>query len=176
MTQGRRQFLQFTASAVSLRFLNRPTMASSRPIHLIVGFTPGSAADITARAFSNGAADLISQQVVVEDKPGAGSSVAAEYVARATKDSYTLFLSTSSIVSSQIMNPDPAFDLVRDFAPISLLATGAVVLVVSPQSDLYSVAELCGFVGGEVRRREAVSESLKTTGDLHARRHPIIRA
>lgn len=146
MTQGRRQFLQLAASAVSLRFLNRPTMAQesypSRPIHLIVGFTPGTAADITARAFSNGAADLIGQQVVVEDKPGAGSSVAAEYVARATKDGYTLFLSTSSIVSSQIMNPDPAFDLVRDFAPISLLATGAVVLVVSPQSDLHSVAEL----------------------------------
>jgi tripartite-type tricarboxylate transporter receptor subunit TctC len=146
MTQGRRQFLQLAASAVSLRFLDRPAMAQepypSRPIHLIVGFTPGSAADITARAFSNGAGDLIGQQFVVEDKPGAGSSVAAEYVARATKDGSTLFLSTSSIVSSQIMNPDPAFDLVRDFAPISLLASGAVVLVVSPQSDLHSVAEL----------------------------------
>jgi tripartite-type tricarboxylate transporter receptor subunit TctC len=146
MTQGRRQFLQLAASAVSLRFLNRPTMAQksypSRPIHLIVGFPPGSAADITARAFSNGAADLIGQQVVVEDKPGAGSSVAAEYVARANKDGYTLFLSTVAIVTSQIMNPDPALDLVRDFAPISLLASGIVVLVVSPQSDLHTVAEL----------------------------------
>ena len=146
MTQGRRQFLQLAASAVSLRFLDRRAMTQesypSRPVHLIVGFTPGSAADITARAFSNGAADLIGQQVVVEDKPGAGSSVAAEYVARANKDGYTLFLSTLAIVTSQIMNPDPAFDLVRDFVPISLLASATVFLVVSPQSDLHSVAEL----------------------------------
>ena len=149
MTQGRRQFLQVAASAVSLRFLNRPTMAQesypSRPIRLIVGFTPGTAADITARAFSNGASDLLGQQVVVEDKPGAGSSVAAEYVARANKDGYTLFLSTVAIVTSQIMNPDPAFDLVRDFAPISLLASATVVLVVSPQSDLHSVAKQIGL-------------------------------
>ena len=146
MNPGRRQFLQLAASAVSLPFVNRAAIAQdsypSHPIHLIVGFTPGTAADITARAFSNGAADLVGQQIVVENKPGAGSSVAAEYVARAAKDGYTLFLSSLSIVTSQVMNPDPAFDLVRDFAPISLLASGAVVLVVSPQSNLHNVAEL----------------------------------
>jgi tripartite-type tricarboxylate transporter receptor subunit TctC len=133
MNQRRRQFLQLTMSAVSLPFLNRAAIAQdsypSRPIHLIVGFTPGTAADITARALSNGAADLLGQQIVVEDKAGAGSSIAAEYVARAAKDGYTLFLSSLSIVTSQVMKPDPAFDLVRDFAPISLLASGAVVLV-----------------------------------------------
>jgi tripartite-type tricarboxylate transporter receptor subunit TctC len=146
MNQRRRQFLQLTMSAVSLPFLNRAAIAQdsypSRPIHLIVGFTPGTAADITARALSNGAADLLGQQIVVEDKAGAGASIAAEYVARAAKDGYTLFLSSLSIVTSQVMKPDPAFDLVRDFAPISLLASGAVVLVVSPQSNLHSLAEL----------------------------------
>src|SRR5215469_9168382 len=146
MTHRRRQFIQLAVTTVSLPFLNRTVLAQesypSRPIRLIVGFTPGTAADITARAFSNGASDLLGQQMVVEDKPGAGSSVAAEYVARAAKDGYTLFLSTLSIVTSQNINPDPAFDLVKDFAPISLLASGAVVLVVSPQSDLKSVADL----------------------------------
>jgi tripartite-type tricarboxylate transporter receptor subunit TctC len=114
----------------------------SRPIHLIVGFTPGTAADITARAFGNGAESILGQKIVVEDKPGAGSSVAAEYVTRAAKDGYTLFLSSLSIVTSQVMNPDTSFDLTKDFAPVSLLASGAVVLVVSPQSNLHSVAEL----------------------------------
>jgi tripartite-type tricarboxylate transporter receptor subunit TctC len=114
----------------------------SRPIHLIVGFTPGTAADITARAFADGAENSLGQKVVVEDKPGAGSSVAAEYVAHADKDGYTLFLSSLSIVTSQVMNPDPAFDLTKDFAPVSLLASGAVVLVVSPQSGLHTVSEL----------------------------------
>jgi hypothetical protein len=68
------QFLQLAVGAGSLPFLNRATTAQefypSRPIRLIVGFTPGTAADITARAFSNGASDLLGQQVVVEDKPG----------------------------------------------------------------------------------------------------------
>ena len=80
---------------------NRAESYPSRPIRLIVGFTPGTAADITARAFSNGATNLLGQQIVVEDKAGAGSSVAAEYVARAPKDGYTLFLSSLSIVTNQ---------------------------------------------------------------------------
>ncbi|MFZ3354092.1 MAG: tripartite tricarboxylate transporter substrate-binding protein [Xanthobacteraceae bacterium] len=114
----------------------------SRPIHLIVGFPPGSAADITARAFGNGAEGFLGQKTVVENKPGAGSSLAAEYVARASADGYTLFLATISNVTDQATKPHPAFDLAGDFAPISLLASGAVVLVVSPQSNLHSVAEL----------------------------------
>jgi tripartite-type tricarboxylate transporter receptor subunit TctC len=146
MTQGRRQFLQLAMSAVSLPLLGRAAVSQdsypSRPIRLIVGFTPGTAADITARTFANGASDLLGQQIVVEDKPGAGSSVAGEYVARAAKDGYTLFLASLSIVTSQIINPDPGFDLAKDFAPISLLASGAVVLVVNPQSGLSSVADL----------------------------------
>jgi tripartite-type tricarboxylate transporter receptor subunit TctC len=125
MTQGRRQFLQLAMSAVALPFLGHAAVSQesypSRPIRLIVGFTPGTAADITGRTFANGASDLLGQQVVVEDKPGAGSSVAAEYVARAAKDGYTLFLSSLSIVTSQIIDPDPGFDLVKDFAPIRFL-------------------------------------------------------
>ena len=105
MTHRRRQFLQLAVGAATLPLLTRAATAQdsypSRPIRLIVGFTPGTAADITARAFGNGASDLLGQQIVVEDKPGAGSSIAAEYVARAAKDGYTLFLSSLSIVTSQ---------------------------------------------------------------------------
>src|SRR5215472_13902431 len=143
---SRRDLLHAAAGVVAVPLLSDATRAEdaypSRPIHLIVGFTPGTAADITARAFANGAEDSLGQKIIVEDKPGAGSSVAAEYVARSAKDGYTLFLSTLSIVTSQVMNPDTAFDLTKDFAPVSLLASGAVVLVVSPQSNLHSVAEL----------------------------------
>ena len=143
---SRRNVLCTAVSVIAAPWVSDAAMAQdvypSRPIHLIVGFTPGTAADITARAFSNGAESVLGQTIVVEDKPGAGSSVAAEYVARAAKDGYTLFLSSLSIVTSQVMNPDTAFDLTRDFAPVSLLASGAVVLVVSPQSNLHSVAQL----------------------------------
>src|SRR5215469_15648152 len=143
---SRRNVLRTAVSVIAAPLVSDAAMAQdvypSRPIHLIVGFTPGTAADITARAFSNSAESVLGQTIVVEDKPGAGSSVAAEYVARAAKDGYTLFLSSLSIVTSQVMNPDTGFDLTRDFVPVSLLASGAVVLVVSPQSNLHSVAQL----------------------------------
>jgi tripartite-type tricarboxylate transporter receptor subunit TctC len=143
---SRRNLLHTAVGVFAVPLLSDAPMAEeaypARPIHLIVGFTPGTAADITARAFGNGAESSLGQKIVVEDKPGAGSSVAAEYVAHAAKDGYTLFLSSLSIVTSQVINPDTAFDLTKAFVPISLLASGAVVLVVSPQSNLHTVAEL----------------------------------
>jgi tripartite-type tricarboxylate transporter receptor subunit TctC len=143
---SRRDLLHGSISVIAVLLTSDAAMAedayASRPIHLIVGFTPGSAADITARAFGNGAEDILGQKMIVEDKPGAGSKVAAEYVKHAAADGYTLFLATLSIVTDQAMKPDPAFNLLSDFAPITLLASGAVILVVSPQSNLHSVAEL----------------------------------
>jgi tripartite-type tricarboxylate transporter receptor subunit TctC len=143
---SRRKFLHLGAGVAALGPMSRTATAQgaypSRPIRLIVGFTPGTATDITARTLANGAEGVLGQKLVVENKPGAGSSVAAEYVARAAKDGYTLFVATLSIVTNQAMKPDPAFDLARDFAPITLLANGAVVLVVNPQSGLRSVSDL----------------------------------
>jgi tripartite-type tricarboxylate transporter receptor subunit TctC len=72
---------------------------------------------------------LLGQQIAVENKPGGGSSIAADYVAHAAKDGYTLFLATLSIIVNQIINPNP--DMKRDLAPIALLSQGAVVLVVN---------------------------------------------
>jgi tripartite-type tricarboxylate transporter receptor subunit TctC len=114
----------------------------SRPIHVIVGFTPGAAADITARVLGESIGPILGQQIVVENKPGAGSSIAAAYVSHETKDGYTLFLATLSIIVNQIINPNPSFDLVRDLAPIALLASVPVILVVNPDSDVRSVADL----------------------------------
>jgi tripartite-type tricarboxylate transporter receptor subunit TctC len=143
---SRRDLLHAAISVTAVPFMSDAATAQVtyplRPIHVIVGFPPGSAADITARVFSNGAEGILGQNIIVEDKPGAGSSLAAEYVARAAADGYTLFLATVSNVTDQAVRSDPAFNVASDFAPISLLASGAVVLVVSPQSNLHSVAEL----------------------------------
>ncbi|MBO0717980.1 MAG: tripartite tricarboxylate transporter substrate binding protein [Rhizobiales bacterium] len=114
----------------------------SRPVHVIVGFTPGAAADITARVLGESMGPILGQQIVVENKPGAGSSIAAAYVGHETKDGYTLFLATLSIIVNQIINPNLSLDLVRDLAPISLLASVPVILVVNPDSDVRSVADL----------------------------------
>jgi tripartite-type tricarboxylate transporter receptor subunit TctC len=146
MKLPRREFLHLTAGMAGLSSLPRAAMAEdaypSRPVHLIVGFTPGAASDIIGRLFAQGAGPLVGQEIVVENKPGAGSSIAAQYVARAAKDGYTLFLPTLSTLTNEIINPSASFDLSKDFAPIALLAIGAVVLVVNPATNVHSVSEL----------------------------------
>src|SRR5690242_16888869 len=77
----------------------------NRPVRLIVGFPPGSSADIAARVVGNRMSQLLGQQVVVESKPGAASSIAAAEVARAPKDGYTLFMLSSANVANELINP-----------------------------------------------------------------------
>ncbi len=146
MNLRRRTFLSLLAGTAAVP-AGLPAIASadtypSRPIHLVVGFTPGAASDVIGRLFAQSAGPVVGQQIVVENKPGAGSIIAAQYVARAAKDGYTLFLPALSTLTNQIINPAPALDLNRDFAPIALLAIGAVVLVVNPASNVRSVPEL----------------------------------
>src|SRR5262249_1636941 len=104
----------------------------SRPIRLIVGFTAGATSDVIARIFAKAAAPLLCQQVAVENKPGAGSSIAAEYVARSGNDGYPLFAPTLSTLTDEIVNPDRSTHLDKDFSPIALLGSIAIVLIVAP--------------------------------------------
>jgi len=113
----------------------------SRPIRLVVGFPPGASADITARIVGGAMGQALGQQVVIENKPGAASGIAAEFVARAPKDGYTLFLGSSANLTAQAISNVP-FDLAKDFAPIARATTAAVVLVVHPSTGAKSVAEL----------------------------------
>ena len=149
MILPRRKFLNFAAGAAALPSLTRLALAQdaypSRPIHVVIGFTPGAAADVVARVLSQAAAPILGQQLVVENKPGAGSSIAAEYVAHSAKDGYTVFLATLSIITNQIINPNAALDLTRDFEPIALLEEVAIILVVNPASNIHSVSELIAF-------------------------------
>jgi len=76
----------------------------ARPVRIIVGFIPGSSADITARVLGQRMGQILGQQFVIENKPGAGSSLAAEFVARAPKDGYTLFLGSSANITNAASN------------------------------------------------------------------------
>lgn len=114
----------------------------SRPVRVIVGFTPGAAADITARVLTNRMSQILDQQFVVENKPGAGSSLAGDYAAHAAKDGYTLFLGTSANLTNAVIAPTLGFDFVKDFAPIALVTTAPVILVVHPSLGVGSVRDL----------------------------------
>ena len=142
-------FKRCVAAVVSLLMVGAAVTAAhaqadypNRPVRLIVGFPPGSAADVTARVLANRMSQIIGQQMVVEAKPGAGSSLAAEFVARAPKDGYTLFLLSSANITNAAINPKLPFDIAKDFAPIALVNSVAIVLVTPPSSGVGSVKEL----------------------------------
>ena len=87
---------------------------------MVVGFTPGGAADFVARAFQEPLGRALGQPVVVENKPGAGSSIAAEFVAKSPADGYTfLIASPSSILVNPLISPKAGFEPLKDLAPVS---------------------------------------------------------
>lgn len=136
-----------TMSVLSLAALAAPGTAlaadsyPSRSIHLVVGFTPGSSSDITGRIFAKEAGAILGRDMVVDNKPGAAGSIAGAYVAHAANDGYTLFLCPLSTVTGKVAHPAEPFDTLKDFAPVALLATGAIVMVVDPKLDVHSVAD-----------------------------------
>jgi len=114
----------------------------SQPLRMVIGFPPGSAADITARLVGSVMSDRLGQQVVVESRPGAGSSIAAEFVARAPADGHTLYIGTSSNVTNAAINPNPRFDFAKDLAPVTPLTILPLILAVHPSLGVSSVEEL----------------------------------
>ena len=115
----------------------------SRPIHLLVGLAPGGGTDIIARLVAAKMGEGLGQQVLVENRVGSGGLIAAETAAKATPDGYTLLfgaISYSAIFAS--LYKKLPYDPVKDFAPISLVATFPNVLVVNPALPVKSVAEL----------------------------------
>jgi tripartite-type tricarboxylate transporter receptor subunit TctC len=113
----------------------------SRPIRLIIGFPPGSAADITARLVGDAMSRTLGQQVVVEARPGAGSSIGADFVARSPADGYTLYIGTLSNVTNDVTS-SLRFDFAKDFAPVAPLTGLPLILAVHPALGVSSVDEL----------------------------------
>jgi tripartite-type tricarboxylate transporter receptor subunit TctC len=149
----------------------------ARPVRIIVGFIPGSSADITARVLGQHMGQILGQQFVVENKSGAGSSLAAEYVARAPKDGYTLFLGSSANITNATINPNLTFDMAKDFAPIALVTSAAVILVVHPEIGVGSVQELIALAkkkpGEVLYASTGVGTAPHLSGELFAMRAGI---
>jgi tripartite-type tricarboxylate transporter receptor subunit TctC len=114
----------------------------ARPIHLVVGFAPGGAADTVARAMSDAMGKALGATVIVDNKPGAGSSTAAEHVAKSAPDGYTVLLaSPSSISVNPALNPKLPYKF-SDFQPVLKVTTSPLVIAVHPGSGIQSVKEL----------------------------------
>lgn len=115
----------------------------AKPIHLVVGFAPAGAADVVARTLQEPMQRVLGQPIVVENKPGAGSSVAAEYVAKSTPDGYTVLIaSPSSIFVNPLLNPRIGYDSSRDLAPVTKVSSSPLIVAVNPALGVNSLAEL----------------------------------
>ena len=120
----------FAALALQAQAQNYPT----KPVRLVISFTPGSSTDIIGRAVAAKLQEMWGQPVIAENRPGAGGTVGSEFVARSDPDGYTLLANSSAHVSNPAIYKEMRYDTLRDFVNLALLGGGPNVLVVSPQS------------------------------------------
>ena len=120
----------------------------SRPVHVIVPYTPGTGADILARVLGPKLAERWRAAVVTDNKPGATGNIGAEAAAKSPPDGYALLLTATSFTTNPALKPAP-FDPVKDFAPIALLATGALGVYINPKVPAKNMREFIAVVKKE---------------------------
>ncbi len=132
-------FLLQTAAALAQSF---PT----KPVRFIVAYPPGGSVDLHARYIGQKMAENLGQPVVIEDRPGGNTHIAAEFVAHSAPDGYTLFHTLDSTMTlNQALYSKIPFDPVKDFAPVARLASGNSIIVVNPSLPVNSVRELIDY-------------------------------
>ncbi|OZI18969.1 ABC transporter substrate-binding protein [Bordetella genomosp. 9] len=177
MALQRRKALAALAGAGLLATFNVTAQAADwpqqKPISYVVPFTPGGSTDVVGRVIAQKLSERLHQSVVVENKPGAAGAIGAAYVAKAPPDGYTLFGGT---ISTHAINPslykNLSYDPVKDFEPVSLVATLPNVLLVDPHLKLKSVADLIALLKKDPAKRTFASSGAGTsthlTGELFA--------
>jgi tripartite-type tricarboxylate transporter receptor subunit TctC len=130
------------ASAFAQAVCAQPADYPSKPVRILVGFTPGGVADIAARVVATKLTNSWKQQVVVDNRPGASTTIAADLAAKAAPDGYTLLMMTDNHVTNPALFKKLPYDSDKDFAPVSLAALAPFLLVVHPSVPAQSVKEL----------------------------------
>jgi tripartite-type tricarboxylate transporter receptor subunit TctC len=140
----------------------------SRPIRVIVPFGPGGVADLTVRAVGQKLGEQLGQPVVVENRPGAGGAGAGEAVARAEPDGHTLLLMSNATAVSESLFKNLPFDAEKDFAPVSLLGTFDIAIVVPEDSKLKSLADLLAAARAQPGKLNLATVNVGSTQNLAA--------
>ena len=118
----------------------------AKPVRLIIPFPPGGATDIFGRVLAQKLGELLGQQVVVENRPGAGGTIGTELAAKAAPDGYTILLATTSTHSiGPALNPKMPYDARKDFAPVIHLADATNILIASPTLPVNNLRELIAY-------------------------------
>ena len=188
-TASRRPALRLLAAAAlalgaTATWAQAPAWPAAGPIKLVVPFTPGSGTDVMARVLAEKLGPALGQQVVVENRPGAGGTVGAAQVAKAAADGYTLLVHSSGHVVNPALYPKLAYDTLKDFEGVTPLASLPNVLVVSPAKGYKDVADLVAKVkarpdtafyasAGNGSATHMIAEEFRVTAGLRAQHVPF---
>jgi tripartite-type tricarboxylate transporter receptor subunit TctC len=162
----RRSFFRLAAGAAALPTLPRFATAEtypSRPVHLIIGYTPGGSADMTARLFGQWLSQRLNQQFVVESRPGAGTNIATEDVIRAPADGYTLLLAAPANATNPALFVKLNFDFIRDTTPVAGLIRFPDVVEVNLSLPIHTVPELIAYAKANPGKLNFASSGVGST-------------
>ncbi len=145
MAIHRRRLLSLAGCVLGLPAIARRAWAQAypaRPVRMIVGFPPGGGADTVARIVGASLSERLGQQVIIENRPGAGSNIASQAVVNSPPDGYTLLYYGASAIVNKILFPSLPFDLEQDIAPVSGLVDFPMVMVMHPSVPATTVADI----------------------------------
>jgi tripartite-type tricarboxylate transporter receptor subunit TctC len=165
---ARRQFLHL-APAIALPVVSRIAWAQTypaRPVRIVVGLTAGSASDIVARIMGQWLSERLGQQFIVENRPGAGTNIAAEAVVRSVPDGYTLLLAASPNAINASLYDKLSFNFISDIAPVAAISREPNVIVVNPSLPTRTVPELIAYAKANPGRINMASAGNGTTSHL----------
>jgi tripartite-type tricarboxylate transporter receptor subunit TctC len=137
-----------------------------RPVRLVVAFAAGGSVDVVARMLAHKLGEAWGQQVIVDNRPGAGGNLSAEIVARAANDGYTVLICSASFVVNPSLYAKVPYDPVKDFAPVSLIALAQNVLVAYPGLPVRNVKELLALVKSKPGQIHYASTGSGSSGHL----------
>jgi tripartite-type tricarboxylate transporter receptor subunit TctC len=171
MTLTRRATLRWAGLALAApALLTRPALAAfpDKPIRLLVPNAAGGVADLTARAVGQGLTQRLGQPVVVENRPGAGGIVAGQALVGSPADGSTLMVATNANAISKSLFRSLPFDPIRDFAPVGLMGTFAIAILVAPNSPIRDVAGLIAALKRDPAKANIGTISVGSTQNLAA--------
>ena len=169
MAPSRRRVLRLAAGAVALPAIPRLAKAQNypaRPVRIIVGFPASSGPDIVARLVGQALSERLGQQFVVEDHPGAGSSIAAQEVVSAPADGYTLFMATAANTINTSLYPNLNFNFASDLAPVAVTNSAPFVMVIHPSLPVKTVPEFIAYAKANPGKINMASPGIGTTPHL----------
>jgi tripartite-type tricarboxylate transporter receptor subunit TctC len=152
----------FLATAAIANAQDFPT----QPIRVVIPYQPGGGSDVLARPITPVMGELLKQPVIIDNKGGAGGNIGAQLVAKAAADGHTLLLANNSHAINPFIYPNPGYDLAADFAPISLIATSPVIVVVHKSTPINTLAEFIAAAKKEPGKLNYGSPGVGTPGHM----------